>query len=115
MLDEKLSPLTVALQMVREQLATGAIVPMQGFGISMEPTISSGDVVEIVAPNDLKIGDIVVVDYGRGLLVVHRIIAFHQYGERTIVETKGDNKPESEQAPIEYVLGRVVSINGKKI
>lgn len=67
----------------------GAAVVLSG---SMEPTFSAGDLIIVMEPDALAVGDIVVYQ-DSGSLVVHRIIAMD--GE--ILTTQGDanNAPDS--------------------
>ncbi len=88
---------------------------------SMEPVLHRGDLVFVVRPNDLKIGDIVIyqkactsADAARGLCsregdstsIIHRIV---QEAEGGYI-IKGDNNPSPDSGIIrpEQVSGKVV-------
>lgn len=80
----------------------GAAVVLSG---SMEPTLSTGDLIIVNHAGQLSVGDIVVYQDG-DILVVHRIIVID--GET--VTTKGDaNSIADEPVSISEVKGRVVS------
>lgn len=74
---------------------------------SMEPTITTDDLIVIEKTNDYKLNDIVVFQDGN-LIVVHRIVAID--GEE--ITTAGDNNDGSTDDPIREsdIYGEVVNI-----
>lgn len=81
----------------------GAAVVLTG---SMEPAIMAEDLILVSAHEDYTVGDIVVYQSGR-ILVVHRIIRM----EETTVITKGDaNQAEDEPVALENIKGEVISV-----
>lgn len=84
-------------------------------GASMEPILSTGDMVIIApvsSPSDIRVGDVVVYKSAGGKLVIHRVISVVGNGEYFI--TKGDNNPVPDplQVPFKNVVGKVLSIDG---
>lgn len=63
---------------------------------SMEPTIheKSFIMMEVVKPDDIKVGDIVAYRYGKGIIsakIIHRVIGITEDGNYIF---KGDNNPK---------------------
>ncbi len=89
----------------------GNKLPMPlGFGLavvlsgSMEPTLSVNDVIVVTGDSTYEVGDIVVYDDGRAL-IVHEIIAI----DGDTVTTKGKaNDVADEPIEIEQIKGKVV-------
>ena len=79
-------------------------------GRSMEPFMRLGDValVKEVAPQELELGDVVVIDDGIRRFA-HRIIEKHERGEELFFRTKGDNSeaPDYKLVSSKQVVGRV--------
>jgi signal peptidase len=81
---------------------------------SMEPAISTGDVVvdERIEPMDLRLGDVVTFrdpeDSSR--LITHRVVDARAREHALVVVTKGDanNTPERWSVPLDGEIGRVV-------
>ena len=91
---------------------TGNVLPMPfGYGAavvltgSMEPAIMADELIVVQARQDYEVGDIVVYQSGR-ILVVHRIVSLD--GET--VTTRGDANNAAD-APIrpEHIKGRVIA------
>lgn len=85
---------------------------------SMEPEISSGDVVIVndVKQQDLKAGDIITYSVGTSKqTVTHRIINIVQKNGKTYYQTKGDNNNSTDSDLVEYekILGTVRFTFGK--
>ena len=80
---------------------------------SMEPAISTGDVVvdERIKPKDLRVGDVVTFrdPEESSRLITHRVIGARVTGDKITVDTKGDanNQPERWTVPLEGEVGRV--------
>ncbi len=67
--------------------------------------LSRGDLLFVVRPDSLKVGDIVIYDRLDRLVIVHRVI---EIGENHIV-TKGDSNPVQDQTiNISQVQGKMV-------
>ena len=93
------------------------VVPVQG--ISMQPTLKTGDLVILSAadPSTLKKGDVIAVHisqqdqstYGVPANVVHRIVKISQGTEGLVFTTKGDNNsgPDVFHTQAAAVAGRV--------
>ena len=90
---------------------------MRSFAVlsgSMEPVLSTGDVVvdEPIGPRQVRVGDVVTfadADH-RGRRVTHRVRSVHIVGARARFVTKGDanDSPERWQMDANGRLGRVV-------
>lgn len=80
---------------------------------SMEPAISTGDVVvdQSIAPHEARIGDVVTFQdpAGRSRLVTHRLRKVRVRGRRAQMVTKGDanNTVERWSVPVDGRIGRV--------
>ena len=78
----------------------GAAVVLSG---SMEPTIMTNDLIFVKAQESYEVGDIVVYQSGK-MLIVHRIVAL----EGDSVITKGDaNNTADEPVPLSFIKGEV--------
>ncbi len=94
------------------QLVTGTTSPMAVVrGMSMLPLFREGDVVFLVhkAPEEIKVGDIIVYRSLRGHLIIHRVIAIIDVGGSLEYITKGDNNPRDDSFLFEFPPGRGVS------
>lgn len=102
----------IAADMIRQSLKAGSSVVVRGAGTSMEPTISSGDRLKIVASDVLSVGDIVLVQMRPDVFVAHRIIDITHTQAGTFITTKGDNLSQPDHpVPQDYVIGKVVAIS----
>jgi len=91
-------------------------------GTSMEPILSTGDVVFILpvkSPSEIRVGDVIVYKSQSGRYIIHRVISIVSVGGRAYFVTKGDNNPVPDSfgygypgVPFENVVGKVVSIGG---
>lgn len=95
-----------------ETLAGNAMPMPFGIGCSvvlsgsMEPTLSVDDLVIVTRQDDYKIGDVVVYQDGRSL-VIHRIIEIDE--EAGMVTTQGDfNDTPDDPIKPEYIKGKMV-------
>lgn len=97
-------------QMLQKQLANGQTVRLLVESNSMSPSIRRGDTIMLEAcrPTDLRIGDIVTVWHGNGLLT-HRIVEIDSTVRQLIL--RGD-RLEMTDAPVrfEHVVGRVTAV-----
>ena len=90
---------------------TGNMLPMTfGYGAavvlsgSMEPTIMTDDLIFVEAQESYEVGDIVVYQSGK-MLIVHRIVAMD---EESVV-TRGDaNNVDDEPVPPSFIKGEVI-------
>ncbi len=90
-------------------------------GISMEPILSTGDLVLILPvkdPSEIHVGDVVVYKSTSGRYIIHRVINIINIKGNTYFITKGDNNPVPDTfapglpgVPFESIVGKVVSIN----
>lgn len=102
----------IAADMIRQYLKEGSSLVVCGAGTSMEPTISSGDRLEIVASETLSVGDIVLVQMRSDVFVAHRIIGISRTQAGTLITTKGDNLAQPDcPIPQDYIIGKVVAIH----
>lgn len=100
-------PETVAT-LLRESLSQGSQPRLRVTSSSMAPTLRVGDhvMIEKVRPDDLRLGDILVIQRQEDLLT-HRLVAQIQSGWHT----KGDQEAIPDPpCPPELILGRVNSI-----
>jgi signal peptidase len=91
-------------------------------GSSMEPILSTGDVVFISpvrSPSEIGLGDVIVYKSQGGRYIIHRVINIISIGGKTYFITKGDNNPIPDTfgygypgVPFENIVGKVVSISG---
>jgi signal peptidase I len=82
-------------------------------GISMRPTIVSGDlaIVEPVNISTIHVGDIVV--YKDGFIdVIHRVVHIQGSGASEVLTVKGDNNPIPDAVPVtsDLLVGKVVVV-----
>ena len=90
---------------------TGNVLPMPfGYGAavvltgSMEPTIMTDELIIVQAQEDYEVGDVVVYQTGK-ILVVHRIIAM----DAETVTTQGDaNNVADAPVDLAHIKGRVI-------
>ncbi len=73
-------------------------------GISMEPILHEGDIVLVETVDRYKIGDILVFNYGKQGMLIHRLI--NQIGELFVCQ--GDNAVRKEIVGKRRILGRTV-------
>jgi signal peptidase len=91
-------------------------------GSSMEPILSTGDVVFISpvrSPSEIGLGDVIVYKSQGGRYIIHRVINIISIEGKTYFITKGDNNPIPDTfgygypgVPFENIVGKVVSISG---
>ncbi|MEM2204175.1 MAG: signal peptidase I [Sulfolobales archaeon] len=94
-------------------------------GVSMEPILSTGDLVIIIPvkdPLEISVGDVVVYKSASGRYIIHRVINIINVGGNTYFITKGDNNlvpdpsaPGLPGIPFESIVGKVVSVGGSVI
>jgi signal peptidase I len=102
----------IVREMISDTLKSGEAITIRGTGMSMEPTICSGDLLTVAAFDTLQVGDIVLLHVAPHLMVVHRVIEISERNGKLFVTTKGDNlsKPDT-SVPIDCVIGRVIKIS----
>jgi signal peptidase len=91
-------------------------------GSSMEPILSTGDVVfiqPVKSPSEIRVGDVIVYRSQAGRYIIHRVINMINVGGKVYLITKGDNNPVPDifgpgypGVPFESIVGKVVSIEG---
>lgn len=106
-------------QLIKALLRDGVPVRFKATGLSMAPSIASGDIVEVtpIAAHEAELGDIVVYEQGE-CVRVHRVIEVKPEPDsktqgphsRTLL-CRGDNLPSTDP-PVQgqQVLGRVTSV-----
>lgn len=102
--------------LARELLAQGHEVRTRMSGTSMGRSVPDGAVVcvEPVQPEELRLGDIVLLESASGGLVCHRIYRIRRRGEELEVATWGDNASRPDRAvPVANVLGRLKQVEGQ--
>ena len=103
----------VNLYLWNAQSLTGNALPMPfGYGAalvltgSMEPTINAEDLILVSAHESYDVGDIVVYQSGK-ILVVHRIIR----AEESSLITQGDaNQAEDKPVAVDDIKGKVIAV-----
>jgi len=70
------------------------ITPVIVDGISMKPTLHTGDVAIMYKKpyNNIKIGNVIVYNY-YGTLIIHRVIGIYEHNGTECFIIKGDNNP----------------------
>jgi len=97
-----------AVKLAREELAQGGLIRLRVSGDSMAPLIEPGDVVLVrhVNPEDLRRGDLILVEQG-GAFLTHRLVTAGAHR----VRTKGDNASHADPPVLpQDVLGRVMGV-----
>lgn len=87
-------------------------------GRSMEPLLQTGDLVFVIkaSPDDIHVGDVIVYKRPNGEYVIHRVIKVIGNGDSMLIVTKGDNNPVPDgNIPVDWVAGKVISIDGNVI
>ncbi|RLE58882.1 MAG: signal peptidase I [Thermoprotei archaeon] len=74
---------------------------------SMEPTLHVGDIVVVTGSSIYNIGDVIVYDNGR-TLIVHRII--EKNGPRFTTKGDANNFPDSYRPTLKDIKGKVVLV-----
>jgi len=52
---------------------------------------SKGDIIFVLGPSNIEIGDVIIFDGGRSNPIIHRVIGISEENGKKIYETKGDN------------------------
>lgn len=93
--------------LVKPYLMEGFMLKMVPKGTSMLPTIyDNTDVVTIKAPQQVKLGDIVLAELDKGHYVMHRIVEIN----KEQVTLKGDHNTSTEQTTRSRIVALVVDI-----
>ncbi len=101
----------LAVEMILDGLQQNKTVIIYGTGTSMDPTIHEGDALVVMPPNNLEVGDIIVLLINPNHLVVHRIIDIGTIQGEIYIQTKGDNlKIPDPRRSIRFVKGKVIEI-----
>ena len=91
-----------------EILGAGSALRFRARGISMEPFIYDGNIVEVQRAANWRVrrGDVVLARCGAGHLVVHRVVALSAGADRTLL-IQGDALPRPDgRVSRDQVLGR---------
>ena len=80
-------------------------------GFSMNPLLHEGDTVTIQSQYDYEVGDILVFNYIKIELLIHRLLL--KRDDKYFC--KGDNSFRLEDVTIEQIIGKVVLINGNEV
>lgn len=107
-----MSASTQYLSLCEAILSDGNALRIRARGHSMHPVIRDGDEVRIspVAPDDVRVGDILCFRSQLEIVVVHRVIGIRTVEGRVYFRMKGDLALVVESVPAAAVLGRVVEV-----
>jgi hypothetical protein len=88
---DRVTKLSLALDMLKEVIERDVEVPLKTFGLSMRPAIQGGEwvVVHKAEPEDISSGDIVIYQLGSNF-VAHRVIRVHRRQNDISFTVKGD-------------------------
>lgn len=78
-------------------------------GISMLPDIKNGDTVIVEKSDSYNEDDIIVFNYNKEGLLIHRIISI----KNNVFICKGDNSSRLERVKVNDILGKINNINKK--
>ena len=104
-----------------EILGGGSSLRFRARGVSMQPFIRDGDILEVQPPGvaALRRGDVVLCHPRGGRLVAHRVVRIiREKSGSTTIATQGDALTFPDvPLPVEQVLGLVAAVerNGKRI
>jgi len=102
-----------------EILKGGNSIRFKAYGSSMVPWIKNGDMLTVqpISINEIRVGQVVFYASKSERPVVHRVLQIRLHESKTILVTRGDASPLSEdQIEATKVLGKVVRIHrGKKV
>lgn len=79
-------------------------------GRSMQPVLFEGDIVTISEMDEYQVGDVLVFEYEKKVLLIHRLL----YIENDVFFCKGDNAFFIEKVKRENVLGKAIAIERGK-
>ena len=100
-------------------LRSGNSIRFTACGSSMLPWIKDGDMLTIQprTENEIRVGQVVFYPSAGDRPVVHRVIRIQLKGSQSMIVTRGDASPKSEEhVKLEEVLGVVVRIHrGSKV
>ncbi len=93
------------------QAGSGRPVDITVEGVSMQPTLTAGDVVTLVSREEYEIGDILVFTYKEERLLIHRLLD----KKEGRYFCKGDNAFRTEDITREQIAGKVTALNGRPL
>ena len=95
-------------ELIRLALQRAGRMRFRARGGSMQPGLRDADVVSVVPADaaDLRVGDVICYETGRGRLAVHRLVG----REGDCLVTRGDALSWAEHVPAERLLGKVASV-----
>lgn len=87
------------------QSTSGEPFPVLVEGVSMNPTLWEGDTVLAVRQPDYEPGDILVFDYGKEGILIHRLLIV----AHGLYHMRGDNAVRIERVSLKRIYGKVIS------
>ena len=109
--------LSVCHVLLKKAIKKGTQITQKVEGESMLPTIRPGQTIslEYVSPSSIQVGDILIFR-GAQSNVVHRLVKIEEKNGGKLYITKGDNNLTLDPpSGYERILGRVASLDGKKM
>lgn len=106
------------LNLAEDVLKRGGIFWFKALGLSMHPSVRSGDIliVESTRPTEVLIGDVIVFRRAPNHLIAHRVTAKVLKEDTIVFSVRGDNMDCDEPVGESDILGRVVMLKrGNKI
>lgn len=98
--------------LAREVLKKGLAFRFRAKGCSMRPLVCAGDAlyVKAVTADEIRVGDILLLNRGGGKLLAHRVVRRSGAGAESQFLVKGDRLRDADgYVPAHDVLGRVVA------
>jgi hypothetical protein len=96
-------------------LRSGSVLRFRARGISMDPSIVDGDVVEVrrVHSGQVRVGDVILARSAGQRLVVHRVVARTGDAHSPTLTTQGDALQHPDRPiGLDQVLGRATAVSG---
>ena len=84
-------------------------------GSSMNPLLYNGDIVIVLPPNSINLGDIIIFKNDYGEFVIHRVVGIINCSNTLLYITKGDNNQFIDQSTFIAYKSSVECPQGKKI
>ncbi len=108
---DKQAQLYLTLDMLKEVVERDIEIPLKTTGLSMRPSIHSGEwiVVRRAGPPEIGVGDVVVYQAGNAF-IAHRVIRRRQQADCVYLAVKGDAQLVAEEIAADRVVARVVAL-----
>ena len=103
---EKLLEDKLIIEIFKNSIRCGNVECIKVIGFSMEPTIQQNDTIKVQYVDKYSIGDIILYEYKKQGLLVHRIIAIND----NEIWCRGDNAVRIEKIGYADIIGKVVDI-----